>query len=956
MAAAKPSRTATIISRVPVLIIVAWMVAMVAVSVVVPPLEKVGQANLVSLASEDAPSYKAIKKLGVEFEQFDYDGMLMVLLESDTELGDEARDYYRGLVAQFKDDHEHVDHVQDFWGDRVTAGGSQSMDGKAAYVLLNIIGDQGTTPAKKSVEAVRDIVDRSNPPAGLKVYVTGPAALTMDLNAAADDSQLEMTLITFAIIALILLFIYRSIATVLLITITVFIELSAARGVVAILGHHQVMGLSNLAVNLLTMLGIAAATDYAIFFLGRYHEARTAGQDRMAAYYTTYHSVSHVVLGSGLTIAGATFCLAFTRLPYFAAVGVPTAVAMIVVVAAALTLMPAVLVVGTRFGLLESKRKIQTRRWRRIGTGLVRWPGPILVVTMIVSLIGLAILPSYTVNYNDRYYIPESLPSIQGYQAADRHFSKAKMDPDIMLIVADQDLRTPSNMLILDRIARNVLRVEGINKVQSITRPLGAPIDHSSVPFQVSMQSVSMTENLQYMKDRMGDMLKMTDQLGAMIAIMERMHGLMQQQADITHDMVGDSRDLKSTSDEMRDHMANFDDFWRPIRNYLYWEPHCANIPLCSSTRSLFDGLDGIDKLSENMTSMLVNLEKMDALTPQQVAQLPPMIAISKDIRSTMLTLHSSFNGMIDQIGRMTDTATVMGQAFDAAKNDDYFYLPPEAFDNADFQKGLKLLVSPDGRSAQMIITHEGDPAGTQALATTPRELIAAKEAIKGTPLEGSEIHLGGTAATFHDIEEFVRYDLMIVAIAALSLILIIMLVMTRSIVAATVIVGTIAISLGSSFGLSVLVWQHLLGQQLHWFVLPITVIILLAVGSDYNLLLVSRFKEELHAGLNTSIIRGVAGSGSVATQAGLVFAITMGSMVTNDLIAIGQVGSAICLGLLFDTFVIRAFMTPTVAALLGRWFWWPIKVLPTSALNRRAAKPDDPAGEDTTEIPVPAH
>jgi len=107
---------------------------------------------------------------------------------------------------------------------------------------------------------------------------------------------------------------------------------------------------------------------------------------------------------------------------------------------------------------------------------------------------------------------------------------------------------------------------------------------------------------------------------------------------------------------------------------------------------------------------------------------------------------------------------------------------------------------------------------------------------------------------------------------------------------------------------------------------------------------------------MKTSIIRGVAGSGSVATQAGLVFAITMGSMITNDLIAIGQVGSAICLGLLFDTFVIRAFMTPTVAALLGRWFWWPIKVLPTSVIGRRAAKPDDSPDEDTSEIPVPAH
>ncbi|UNB52485.1 RND family transporter [Mycolicibacterium sp. YH-1] len=956
MAAAKPSRVASAIRRVPGLMIVAWLVAMVAVSVVVPSLEKVGQANLVSLASQDAPSYKALKKLGEEFDQFGYDSMVMVLLESDTELGDEARDYYRGLVAQFKDDHEHVDHVQDFWGDRVTAGGSQSMDGKAAYVLLNMVGDQGTTPAKKSVEAVRDIVDRSNPPPGLKVYVTGPAALTMDLNSAADDSQLMMTLITFAIIALILLIIYRSFATMLLVTITVFVELSAARGVVAILGHYQVMELSNLAVNLLTMLGIAAATDYAIFFLGRYHEARAAGQDRIAAYYTTYHSVSHVVLGSGLAIAGATLCLTFTRLPYFAAVGIPNAVAMLVIVAAALTLTPAVLLVGTRFGLLESKRKITTRRWRRIGTALVRWPGPILVVTMVVSLIGLGVLPSYTVNYNDRYYVPDRMPSIQGYQASDRHFSKAKMDPDILLIVADQDLRTPANMLILDRIAKNILRVEGINKVQSITRPLGAPIDHSSIPFQVSMQSVSMTENLQFMRDRMGDMLEMTDELGAMIAIMERMHGLMQQQADITHDMVGNAKDLQATSDEMRDHMANFDDFWRPVRNYLYWEPHCANIPICFSVRSLFDGLDGIDKLSENMASMLVNMEKMDALMPQLVAQLPPMIAISKNIRSTMLTMYSSFNGMIDQISRMTDTATAMGQAFDAAKNDDYFYLPPEAFDNPDFQKGLKLLVSPDGKSAQMIITHVGDPAGPAALATTPAELTAAKEAIKSTPLEGSELYLGGTAATYHDIEEFTKYDLMIVVIAALSLILIIMLAMTRSIVAAIVIVGTIAISLGSSFGLSVLIWQHILGQQLHWFVLPITVIILLAVGSDYNLLLVSRFKEELHAGMKTSIIRGVAGSGSVATQAGLVFAITMGSMITNDLIAIGQVGSAICLGLLFDTFVIRAFMTPTVAALLGRWFWWPIKVLPTSVIGRRAAKPDDSPDEDTSEIPVPAH
>jgi putative drug exporter of the RND superfamily len=62
-------------------------------------------------------------------------------------------------------------------------------------------------------------------------------------------------------------------------------------------------------------------------------------------------------------------------------------------------------------------------------------------------------------------------------------------------------------------------------------------------------------------------------------------------------------------------------------------------------------------------------------------------------------------------------------------------------------------------------------------------------------------------------------------------------------------------------------------------------------------------------------------------TAAGLVFAVTMASMVTSDLVVIGQIGTTIGLGLLFDTLVVQSLMTPTIAALLGRWFWWPLRV-----------------------------
>ena len=107
---------------------------------------------------------------------------------------------------------------------------------------------------------------------------------------------------------------------------------------------------------------------------------------------------------------------------------------------------------------------------------------------------------------------------------------------------------------------------------------------------------------------------------------------------------------------------------------------------------------------------------------------------------------------------------------------------------------------------------------------------------------------------------------------------------------------------------------------------------ILLAVGSDYNLLLISRFKEEIHAGLKTGIIRAMAGSGSVVTAAGLVFAVTMCGFVFSGLQVLGQIGTTIGLGLLFDTLIVRSFMTPSLATLLGRWFWWPQHVRPRPA------------------------
>ncbi|AIH35159.1 membrane protein mmpL6 [Mycobacterium tuberculosis] len=348
--------------------------------------------------------------------------------------------------------------------------------------------------------------------------------------------------------------------------------------------------------------------------------------------------------------------------------------------------------------------------------------------------------------------------------------------------------------------------------------------------------------------------------------------------------------------------------------------------------RSVFDTIDGIDQLGEQLASVTVTLDKLAAIQPQLVALLPDEIASQQINRELALANYATMSGIYAQTAALIENAAAMGQAFDAAKNDDSFYLPPEVFDNPDFQRGLEQFLSPDGHAVRFIISHEGDPMSQAGIARIAKIKTAAKEAIKGTPLEGSAIYLGGTAAMFKDLSDGNTYDLMIAGISALCLIFIIMLIITRSVVAAAVIVGTVVLSLGASFGLSVLIWQHILGIELHWLVLAMAVIILLAVGADYNLLLVARLKEEIHAGINTGIIRAMAGTGGVVTAAGLVFAATMSSFVFSDLRVLGQIGTTIGLGLLFDTLVVRAFMTPSIAVLLGRWFWWPQRVRPRPA------------------------
>ncbi len=908
-------------------IIVFWALLAVTTNTFMPKVEDVAAELAGPMVPTYAPSQRAMLQIGKKFHESTSTSLTMVVLEADRPLDDGDHQYYDDLIQRLMQDTQHVQYVMDLWGKPITAAGAQSVDGKATYVLLRLAGDIGQIQANQSVNAVRDLVAKDTPPPGLKVYVSGAAPLASDTLYIANSSLNNITIVTIILIVVMLLLVYRSVSTLLVPLASVLIEMLVAKGVIATLGHFGFIELSSFAVNIVVALTLGAGTDYGIFLLGRYQEARQAGESREEAYYTAYRGVTPIIIGSGLTIAGAGYCLSFARLNYFHTMGPAVAISMLFTIAAALTLGPALLTVGSLFGLFDPRRLVKAHLYRRIGASVVRWPVPILAASSAVVMIGAIFVPTYRVNYDDRAYQPANASANQGFAASDRHFSQSKLFTEMLMVESDHDMRNSADFISLDRVAKSLIRLPGVAMVQSITRPLGRPLEHATLPYLFTTQGSGSGQQLPFAEQQNANTDKQAQIEADSVTILNKVIDLTQKMSDELHATVLTMEDLQQVTDQMNSEIANLDDFLRPLKNYFYWEPHCFDIPLCWAFRSLFDALDGIDSLDAQIANAVTSLEAIDRLLPQMITQLKIMTDQTEALQAVLVNSYGPSHLQSTQTDQTFDDMINVGNDFDQSRSDDFFYIPREAFDNEDVKTGMTLMMSPDGKAARFIVTHEGNAMGPEGIEHVEAFPEAIKSALKETSLAGSRIYIGGAASNNKDIKEYAASDLLIVAIAAFVLIFLIMLFITRSLMAALVIPGTVAFSFAGAFGLSVLVWQHLIGLHLHWLVLPITFIILVAVGSDYNLLLIARVKEETKAGLNTGLIRALGSTGGVVTSAGLVFAFTMLAMLTSDLRTIGQVGSTVCIGLLLDTLIVRSFVVPCILRILGPWFWWPTLV-----------------------------
>ena len=276
-------------------------------------------------------------------------------------------------------------------------------------------------------------------------------------------------------------------------------------------------------------------------------------------------------------------------------------------------------------------------------------------------------------------------------------------------------------------------------------------------------------------------------------------------------------------------------------------------------------------------------------------------------------------------------------------------HVPPEQRAAYQAYRASGSFVSADGKTISFATSlAAGNPASTAAEEAVPgiRAAAARAAAAAGAPAYG----VTGQAAFTYDVAQLSDNDLRTVIPIAVAVIAVLLALVMRSLIAPLYLIASVVLSYFSALGLTVLVFMKAAGQPGLTFILPFLLFMfLLALGEDYNILVMTRIREEAHRlPLREAVSRALKVTGTTVTSAGLVLAGTFGVLAVVGSGSAGQqnvrtivdVGVGLALGVLMDTFLVRTLLVPSAVVLIGRWNWWP------SRLARRHPDPG-PADPD---------
>ena len=477
------------------ILIVAWIIIAGVIQTVSPSIEDVSTSE----QSEFLPNgTEALEALELESEKFPaFEGLPAILIyRNPSGISDQDIALVADIDALIRNDkkHENIALVisdfgqSDFGGNALMPEQSApetarepaiSPDGTAITITVVIAGSPASEEFAATVDWLRSLDEDLMVELPATVQVTGPAGILADAIVVFQSFDFRVSAITIVLVLVILLVIYRSPLLALLPVVTVGVALTVAQSIAALLADNFDLALNGQVTAIMAVLMFGSGTDYTLFIVSRYREELPLHDSKFAAIAATMRAVGPSIAGSAGTTIVAMMALALALSGSLKTMGPMLAMAIAVMLVAALTLIPAVLVAMGRVAFwpiktIEPSDK-ETGIWYRVGMLVSKRPGMLLSVTAVVMIVLTLGLFEFKPRFSFVEGFPDSAESKVGFETLKSAYPPGELAPTTVYVSKEGE-SVLEHLQAIEDLSATLVADPAVNNVTSITRPLGEPL------------------------------------------------------------------------------------------------------------------------------------------------------------------------------------------------------------------------------------------------------------------------------------------------------------------------------------------------------------------------------------------------------------------------------------------------------------------------------------------------
>ena len=949
-------RLGWLVLRLRFVLVAGWLVAAALFGALAPSLTQAGRADETSFLPRDAESLAARQVVAAAFPSDSAPTTALIVFSRTGGLTDADRIAIEGLRGYFEGA-ARPDAVKRYvTAERTTSLASmfRSSDGVVELARLDLSTPSFLPRTNAAINAIRaHFAEPGVLPGGLVAQVTGQAGIGRDYLQAIDEGTSRTTMATILLVIVVLLLIYRAPLAALAPLITIGSAFLVARGILGFLAQGG-WQLSSVLDSFIVVLVFGVGTDYTIFLISRFRE-ELGRHSHDEALRVTVRRISAVITASAATVIVGLASMVAARFGMIQTTGPALAIVIFVTLLAGLTLTPSLLAVFGRrlFWPLHDRTRTAGDEdrgfWAALARRITARPGLIAVLVLVGLAVPALGLPQLKQNFDVLDELPAGAESREGFETLSQHLAEGQLMPLTILVKVPAGspaaFTTQQGIAQLDALERSIAALPNVQTVRSLADPLGdgklsdllrpsvqlsqtasAFRKPSSTDINVQLGDAGLAgirstaryvdglpaafpslpadalaaarTDLATIESGLIETRKQALVPNQLDAIVAQIQAAVASGSATTSDAAAQLAALKSYLDDLGAARPAI----KSLPSYQSAESAIGILATSSNPIAFVQLLGGLQDLSTWFKDQPTGFY----FSPKSVTPNAETLALQAAMGSARAALPGELDRLAGALGP-TD-----------------LYAPPDL---------RSAYVSGDGTVARLYVTTTTNPYDTKSFQTV-RDLraLAATDpghfGPTGPGVGGPAVrtYVGGATAEFADVQDTISADFLRVAAITIVGILIVLILLLRAIVAPVYLVLTVLLSYATSLSLSALILQHLFGQPgMNYFIPLMVFVLLVALGSDYNIFLMSRVREEsatreLRPGIRVASAR----TGTVITSAGLILAGTFGALVTSPLQLLFQVGLTVALGVLIDTFVVRSLLVPAITAWIGERAWWP--------------------------------